>query len=222
MGYSPAERTARRCGVHTYWRGRLVESYARLGAMANPETGPKVGGDGLIAVVLDADLLTPAHTKQEFENDANGLNGMLRKWVGEQVSRKWYRAAQVETWAQCDSCKKWRLLPPGSKQPGAEDRWTCRDHPSGRISCRDAQMPWDGKAIISHQRCSHQKQQQEQQQQGKQHQSPSSAALPRQEPLPTAPVDTRPPTEQSPPDQQRWVSVADWALVLACVFTIDL
>ncbi|KAK9726259.1 hypothetical protein RND81_05G202500 [Saponaria officinalis] len=41
------------------------------------------------------------------------------------VSDQTFGGADSDVWVQCDDCKNWRLLPPGSKEDELPDKWRC-------------------------------------------------------------------------------------------------
>jgi len=131
LGLRQDEADAGRCGIHFYYRDRLISPYMRLGAMSDPTTGPEVSKVGMTVVVCNADALTPHHLKQDFEDDMEGLHGLLMQWLAEQINAWWYeKGANIDTWVQCDKCGKWRRLPSGSKASDYDGlSWECTDHP---------------------------------------------------------------------------------------------
>mmetsp|Transcript_19844 Transcript_19844/g.55184 ORF Transcript_19844/g.55184 Transcript_19844/m.55184 type:complete len:351 (+) Transcript_19844:775-1827(+) len=86
LGLRQDEADAGRCGIHFYYRDRLISPYMRLGAMSDPTTGPEVSKVGMTVVVCNADALTPHHLKQDFEDDMEGLHGLLMQWLAEQIN----------------------------------------------------------------------------------------------------------------------------------------
>ena len=133
MGMSNHElKDERQCGVHFYWRDRLVETYSQLGVMLNQDTGPQCAKQGLIGVVLNSEMLQPLNTKQGFET--TGLYGHVCQWVAQELSEMWHGQSVRKNWVQCDQCTKWRTITDKENMPGPQEKWTCSKHPD-RITC---------------------------------------------------------------------------------------
>jgi NAD-dependent deacetylase len=78
------------------------------------------------------------------ERTSGGEDRSSRGRRGKKRNREKEVPLHETTWVACDSCGKWRRLPPGAPAPPADERWRCQDNEGdpARRSCAAAEEPW--------------------------------------------------------------------------------
>ncbi|XP_073524489.1 MORC family CW-type zinc finger protein 3 [Phyllobates terribilis] len=134
-------------GMMMYHKNRLIKAYVRVGCQLKANNM----GVGVVGVI-ECNYLKPTHNKQDFDytNDYR----LTLTAIGEKLNDYWNEmklqknslsSVPVEdeqkrpdqTWAQCDSCLKWRKLPDAmGKLP---QKWFCYLNPDPQF--RDCNVP---------------------------------------------------------------------------------
>lgn len=134
-------------GIMMYHKNRLIKAYMRVGCQLRANNM----GVGVVGVI-ECNYLKPTHNKQDFDytNDYR----LTVTAVGDKLNDYWnemkYKKNEVssvpvedeqkrpdQTWAQCDTCLKWRKLPDGlGKLP---NKWHCYMNPDPQF--RDCNVP---------------------------------------------------------------------------------
>ncbi|XP_040279047.1 MORC family CW-type zinc finger protein 3 isoform X1 [Bufo bufo] len=134
-------------GIMMYHKNRLIKAYVRVGCQLKANNM----GVGVVGVI-ECNYLKPTHNKQDFDytNDYR----LTLTAVGEKLNDYWNEmklqknslsSVPVEdeqkrpdqSWAQCDSCLKWRKLPDAmGKLP---PKWYCHMNPDPQF--RDCSVP---------------------------------------------------------------------------------
>ncbi|XP_069801513.1 MORC family CW-type zinc finger protein 3 isoform X2 [Dendropsophus ebraccatus] len=134
-------------GIMMYHKNRLIKAYMRVGCQLKANNM----GVGVVGVI-ECNYLKPTHNKQDFDytNDYR----LTLTAVGEKLNDYWNEMKLTkntlssipvedeqkrpdQTWAQCDSCLKWRKLPDGmGKLPS---KWFCNMNPDPQF--RDCSVP---------------------------------------------------------------------------------
>ncbi|KAI3889095.1 hypothetical protein MKW92_051100 [Papaver armeniacum] len=86
------------CGIFLYWRGRLIEAYKRVGSMVH------AAEPGLIGVIDVTDIMNDG-------DDAVFLDSTKEAFLDCKAYREWCNNFKSDhELAQCDKCRKWRIL----------------------------------------------------------------------------------------------------------------
>ncbi|XP_056415584.1 LOW QUALITY PROTEIN: MORC family CW-type zinc finger protein 3 [Hyla sarda] len=133
-------------GIMMYHKNRLIKAYMRVGCQLKANNM----GVGVVGVI-ECNYLKPTHNKQDFDytNDyrltLTAVGEKLNDYWNEMKLKKDTLSVLVEdeqkrpdqTWAQCDTCLKWRKLPDGmGKLPS---KWFCHMNPDPQF--RDCNVP---------------------------------------------------------------------------------
>ncbi|XP_013093862.2 MORC family CW-type zinc finger protein 3-like isoform X1 [Biomphalaria glabrata] len=112
-------------GFLLYHKNRLIKPYLKIGCQKQANEK----GVGIIGVA-ELDFLIPTHNKQDFVRDEhyntvlNTLSSRLNTYLSDQND-----VADVPlpdwTWAQCETCLKWRRLPKDIDPASLPKLWYC-------------------------------------------------------------------------------------------------
>ncbi|KAI4971139.1 hypothetical protein ZWY2020_002053 [Hordeum vulgare] len=155
IGMSKLEWERTNCGVFLYWRGRLIESYKRVGGqMHNADTGRGVIGVADITELVDDEDGNSwvLNSKQGFQDCE--MYAELEEWLGSSMDEYWEtnfdnvelekaagRCKPDHEWVQCYGCRKWRLLTTGFDTESLPDQWFCLMPPfNGKCTIPEQQM----------------------------------------------------------------------------------
>lgn len=155
IGMSKVEWERTNCGVFLYWRGRLIESYKRVGGqMHNADTGRGVIGVADITEVVDDEDGNSwvLNSKQGFQDCE--MYAELEEWLGSSMDEYWEtnfdnvelgkaagRCKPDHEWVQCYGCRKWRVLTAGFDTESLPDQWFCLMPPfNGKCTIPEQQM----------------------------------------------------------------------------------
>ncbi|KAM3934638.1 MORC family CW-type zinc finger protein 3 [Leptodactylus fuscus] len=134
-------------GIMMYHKNRLIKAYMRVGCQLKANNM----GVGVVGVI-ECNYLKPTHNKQDFDytNDyrltLTAVGDKLNDYWNEmKLQKNMLSSVPVEdeqkrpdqTWAQCDSCLKWRKLPDGMGKLPA--KWFCYMNPDPQF--RDCSVP---------------------------------------------------------------------------------
>ncbi|VAI78559.1 unnamed protein product [Triticum turgidum subsp. durum] len=141
IGMSKVEWERTNCGVFLYWRGRLIESYKRVGGqMHNADTDDEDGNSWVL------------NSKQGFQDCE--MYAELEEWLGSSMDEYWEtnfdnvelgkaagRCKPDHEWVQCYGCRKWRVLTAGFDTESLPDQWFCLMPPfNGKCTIPEQQM----------------------------------------------------------------------------------
>ncbi|XP_048541505.1 MORC family CW-type zinc finger protein 3-like isoform X2 [Triticum urartu] len=155
IGMSKVEWERTNCGVFLYWRGRLIESYKRVGGqMHNADTGRGVIGVADITELVDDEDGNSwvLNSKQGFQDCE--MYAELEEWLGSSMDEYWEtnfdnvelgkaagRCKPDHEWVQCYGCRKWRVLTAGFDTESLPDQWFCLMPPfNGKCTIPEQQM----------------------------------------------------------------------------------
>ncbi|KAF7103106.1 hypothetical protein CFC21_104135 [Triticum aestivum] len=155
IGMSKVEWERTNCGVFLYWRGRLIESYKRVGGqMHNADTGRGVIGVADITELVDDEDGNSwvLNSKQGFQDCE--MYAELEEWLGSSMDEYWEtnfdnvelgkaagRCKPDHEWVQCYGCRKWRVLTAGFDTESLPDQWFCLMPPfNGKCMIPEQQM----------------------------------------------------------------------------------
>lgn len=143
-------------GIMMYHKNRLIKAYMRVGCQLRANNM----GVGVVGVI-ECNYLKPTHNKQDFDytNDyrltVTALGDKLNDYWNEMKFKKNEVSSVLvedeqkrpdQTWAQCDTCLKWRKLPDGmGKLP---NKWHCYMNPDPQFrDCSVSEEPEDDDEI---------------------------------------------------------------------------
>ncbi|KAH9504465.1 MORC CW-type zinc finger protein 3 [Bulinus truncatus] len=129
FGFRCEDHDSEDYGMMLYHNNRLIKAYEKVGYQKQPN-GMGVGVIG----VAEVDFLQPTHNKQDFNVDEK--YNTVMKAVGEKLNDFWNEKKDLlqsdlpafqpdYLWANCDSCRKWRRLPKGTKKISLPEEWFC-------------------------------------------------------------------------------------------------
>ncbi|XP_067853144.1 MORC family CW-type zinc finger protein 4-like [Heptranchias perlo] len=141
-------------GIMMYNKNRLIKSYEKVGCQIKSTS--KGYGVGVIGVI-ECNFLKPAHNKQDFEYTkeyrltVQALGQKLNDYWKEKKTKKSQeeadstemveepRTAPDQAWVQCETCMKWRKLPPEVDPESLPENWYCNMNPDPKF--RDCSIP---------------------------------------------------------------------------------
>mmetsp|Transcript_8608 Transcript_8608/g.22089 ORF Transcript_8608/g.22089 Transcript_8608/m.22089 type:complete len:216 (-) Transcript_8608:638-1285(-) len=139
FGCVPKEAEDNNCGVCIYWRHRMITSFDTLSVMTQKDFG-------IIGIAATGSILNPTNNKQGFVSNTDTYEA-VEQWIkecfhdykqqntGEEVHGKIQPKTEdldeESAWAECESCGKWRRLPPGVAAPLDDESWYCWNLPKG-------------------------------------------------------------------------------------------
>ncbi|XP_059833095.1 MORC family CW-type zinc finger protein 3-like [Hypanus sabinus] len=141
-------------GIMMYNKNRLIKSYEKVGCQIKSTT--RGCGIGVIGII-ECNFLKPAHNKQDFEYTKEyrlTLQALGQKlndyWKEKKIKKKQEEADNTElieelqtapdqAWVQCETCMKWRKLPPEVDPESLPENWYCNMNPDPKF--RDCSIP---------------------------------------------------------------------------------
>uniref|UniRef100_UPI00398E8413 MORC family CW-type zinc finger protein 4-like isoform X2 n=1 Tax=Pristiophorus japonicus TaxID=55135 RepID=UPI00398E8413 len=141
-------------GIMMYNKNRLIKSYEKVGCQIKSTS--RGCGVGVIGII-ECNFLKPAHNKQDFEYTkeyrltVQALGQKLNDYWKEKKSKKSQeeadstemveepRTAPDQSWVQCETCMKWRKLPPEVDPDSLPENWYCNMNPDPKF--RDCSIP---------------------------------------------------------------------------------
>ncbi|XP_032886489.1 MORC family CW-type zinc finger protein 4-like isoform X2 [Amblyraja radiata] len=141
-------------GIMMYNKNRLIKSYEKVGCQI--KSNARGCGIGVIGII-ECNFLKPAHNKQDFEYTKEyrlTLQALGQKlndyWKEKKIKKRQEEADSTETieeprtapdqaWVQCETCMKWRKLPPDVDPESLPENWYCNMNPDPKF--RDCSIP---------------------------------------------------------------------------------
>ncbi|XP_078403150.1 uncharacterized protein LOC144683716 isoform X1 [Cetorhinus maximus] len=141
-------------GIMMYNKNRLIKSYEKVGCQIKSTS--RGCGVGVIGII-ECNFLKPAHNKQDFEYTkeyrltVQALGQKLNDYWKEKKTKKSQeeadstemveepRTAPDQAWVQCETCMKWRKLPPEVDPESLPENWYCNMNPDPKF--RDCSIP---------------------------------------------------------------------------------
>ncbi|XP_072361539.1 MORC family CW-type zinc finger protein 4 [Scyliorhinus torazame] len=141
-------------GIMMYNKNRLIKSYEKVGCQIKSTS--RGCGVGVIGII-ECNFLKPAHNKQDFEYTKEyrltmqALGQKLNDYWKEKKTKKSQeeadstemveepRTAPDQAWVQCETCMKWRKLPPEVDPESLPENWYCNMNPDPKF--RDCSIP---------------------------------------------------------------------------------
>ncbi|XP_051878502.1 MORC family CW-type zinc finger protein 3-like [Pristis pectinata] len=141
-------------GIMMYNKNRLIKSYEKVGCQIKSTT--RGCGIGVIGII-ECNFLKPAHNKQDFEYTKEyrlTLQALGQKlndyWKEKKIKKRQEEADSTEmieesrtapdqAWVQCETCMKWRKLPPEVDPESLPENWYCNMNPDPKF--RDCSIP---------------------------------------------------------------------------------
>ncbi|XP_060688723.1 MORC family CW-type zinc finger protein 3 [Hemiscyllium ocellatum] len=141
-------------GIMMYNKNRLIKSYEKVGCQIKSTS--RGCGVGVIGII-ECNFLKPAHNKQDFEYTKEyrltmqALGQKLNDYWKEKKTKKSQEEADStdmveeprtvpdQVWAQCETCMKWRKLPPEIDPDSLPENWYCNMNPDPKF--RDCSIP---------------------------------------------------------------------------------
>ncbi|XP_075053330.1 MORC family CW-type zinc finger protein 3 [Mixophyes fleayi] len=135
-------------GIMMYHKNRLIKAYVRVGCQLKANNM----GVGIVGIV-ECKFLQPTHNKQDFDYTNDYRLTLVA--LGDKLNDYWNAMKEKmnshpqslpvedvqknpdQTWAQCDSCLKWRKLPDAMRKLPA--KWYCSMNPDPQF--RDCSVP---------------------------------------------------------------------------------
>ncbi|XP_078268577.1 MORC family CW-type zinc finger protein 4 isoform X2 [Rhinoraja longicauda] len=141
-------------GIMMYNKNRLIKSYEKVGCQT--KSNSRGCGIGVIGII-ECNFLKPAHNKQDFEYTKEyrlTLQALGQKlndyWKEKKIKKRQEEADSTEmieeprtapdqAWVQCETCMKWRKLPPEVDPESLPENWYCNMNPDPKF--RDCSIP---------------------------------------------------------------------------------
>ncbi|XP_067903098.1 MORC family CW-type zinc finger protein 3-like [Heterodontus francisci] len=141
-------------GIMMYNKNRLIKSYEKVGCQIKSTS--RGCGVGVIGII-ECNFLKPAHNKQDFEYTKEyrltmqALGQKLNDYWKEKKTKRSQeeadstemveepRTAPDQAWVQCETCMKWRKLPPEVDPESLPENWYCNMNPDAKF--RDCSIP---------------------------------------------------------------------------------
>ncbi|KAI3947932.1 hypothetical protein MKW92_024873 [Papaver armeniacum] len=125
------------CGIFLYWRGRLIEAYKRVGSMVHSAEPGLVGVIDVTDIMNDGDDAVFLESTKEAFRFCKAYKE-LEEWLGhktnEYIDEHYIETLHAE-WcnnfksdhelAQCDKCRKWRILNSHFDIKTLPEEWYC-------------------------------------------------------------------------------------------------
>ncbi|PWA84033.1 protein microrchidia 7 [Artemisia annua] len=162
LGHTQHDLDQRSCGIFLYWHGRLIEAYKRVGSMTT--NGEKshgiIGVIDVTKVMDDGDHVGVHISKQQFKRCI--AYDKLEDWLGEKADEYMKNTIDKETsgslirpdheWAQCNMCRKWRMLDPKFDSKTLPIEWFCYMKPfNGKCDIPEEEIQGPRVAVVSSQ-----------------------------------------------------------------------
>ncbi|XP_059507418.1 MORC family CW-type zinc finger protein 3-like isoform X3 [Stegostoma tigrinum] len=143
-------------GIMMYNKNRLIKSYEKVGCQIKSTS--RGCGVGVIGII-ECNFLKPAHNKQDFEYTKEyrltmqALGQKLNDYWKEKKTKKNQEEADStdlveertvpdQAWVQCETCMKWRKLPPEIDPESLPENWYCNMNPDPKFrSCSIPEEP---------------------------------------------------------------------------------